>query len=81
MDNAFATAPYPSLTTARLHEIVSAGEGNDIMVMEIARRAAVAAGDYSLATAGERLRRAAVIIDLLRAARSSANLQESHDPR
>ena len=58
MDNyaAFNTAPYAAYTTAQLAAAVSEGRGTDKMVGEIARRAKVAAGDYSVATPGERLR-------------------------
>lgn len=59
MDNfsTFNTAPYPAYTTAQLQAAVDAGRGNEKMVGEIARRAKVAAGDLSVATPGERLRR------------------------
>jgi hypothetical protein len=56
-DSAFKTAPYPSYTTNQLKGFIADGKGNDVMRAEIERRAAVAAGDYSQATAGERLRR------------------------
>jgi len=58
MDSAFATAPYPAYTTKELHAIVAAGRGNPVMLAEIARRAARDAGDTSVMTPGERLRRA-----------------------
>ena len=58
MDNfeTFNTAPYTAYTTSQLQAAVSEGRGNEKMVNEIARRAKVAAGDYSVATPGERLR-------------------------
>jgi hypothetical protein len=58
MDNysSFNTAPYASCTTDHLKAAVAEGRGNDKMVGEIARRAKVAAGDFSVATPGERLR-------------------------
>jgi hypothetical protein len=55
-DAAFATAKYPSYTTAQLEGFIAEGKGNAAMVGEIERRAAVAAGDFSRATPGERLR-------------------------
>ena len=58
MDSAFATAPYPAYTTNELHAFVAAGRGNPVMLAEIARRAARDAGDTSVMTPGERLRRA-----------------------
>lgn len=58
MDNfeTFNTAPYPAYTTAQLEAAIAEGRGNEKMVGEVARRAKVAAGDYSVATPGERLR-------------------------
>lgn len=65
MDNAFATAAYPSLTTAQLREKVASrqdcrifDETTEKMVRELERRDAVAAGDVSKMTDGERLRAA-----------------------
>lgn len=58
MDAAFKSAPYPAYTTAQLQAAVESGNGNDVMVQEIARRAAVAAGDVSRMTQAERLRSA-----------------------
>jgi hypothetical protein len=58
MDSAFATAPYPGCTLAQLREAVAAGRGNMVMQCEIERREAVARGDMSRATQGERLRAA-----------------------
>lgn len=60
MDNysAFNTAPYTAYTTTQLNGFVDAGRGNDVMVAEIARRAKRDAGDVSVMTPGERLRRA-----------------------
>lgn len=58
MDNfsLFNTAAYPAYTTAQLQAAVAEGRGNAKMEGEIARRAKVAAGDFSVATPGERLR-------------------------
>lgn len=58
MDSAFANAPYPAYTTNELHAIVAAGRGNPVMRAEIERRALRDAGDTSVMTPGERLRRA-----------------------
>jgi hypothetical protein len=54
-DAAFQTAPYPGYTTTQLNAAIAAGRGNPIMLAEVARRAAVAAGDVSVTTPGERL--------------------------
>lgn len=58
MDNYsnFNTAPFTSYTTVELKASVEAGRGNEKMINEIARREKVLAGDYSVATPGERLR-------------------------
>lgn len=59
MDAAFKTAAYPSYTTDELRGFIAAvahGPATERMVAEIARREAVAAGDMSRATPGERLR-------------------------
>ena len=58
MDNysTFNTAPYAAYTTAQLKAAVAEGRGTEKMAGEIARRAKVASGDYSVATPGERLR-------------------------
>lgn len=56
MDNAFTGRAFPGFTTAQLKAIVAAGNGSDKMVAEITRREAVANGDMSKASAGERLR-------------------------
>ena len=58
MDNysTFNTEPYTAYTTDQLKAAVAEGRGTDKMVGEIARRAQVAAGDFSVATPGERLR-------------------------
>lgn len=60
-DAAFKTGKYPGYSTAQLREFVA--EQNDrspgitvAMQAEIARREAVAAGDTSQMTPGERLR-------------------------
>ena len=58
MDSAFATAPYPAYTTAELVSIITNGRGNPRMIAEVARRAARDAGDTSVMTPAERLRRA-----------------------
>ncbi|RUW96608.1 hypothetical protein EOA27_38575 [Mesorhizobium sp. M2A.F.Ca.ET.037.01.1.1] len=56
-DTAFKTAPYGSYTTATLR-VWAEQEGVDTApyLAEIARREAVAAGDVSVMTPGERLR-------------------------
>ena len=56
MDNAFSGRAFPGFTTAHLVAKIAAGEGTEKMVAEVARRAAVAAGDVSKMTNGERLR-------------------------
>lgn len=63
MDAAFKTAPYPSYTTMQLqifikepHQLNAATVAK--MQAEVDRRAKVAAGDVSVMTPGERLRRA-----------------------
>lgn len=57
MDAAFQTARYPSYTTAELRKFAADGGGNAAMMLaEIDRREAVAAGDMTNATPGERLR-------------------------
>lgn len=64
MDSAFKSAPYPTLTTNELRQAVSryVAAGNDddakchAMRTEIMRREAVALGDTTVMTAGERLR-------------------------
>jgi hypothetical protein len=53
----FNTAPYAAYTTAELNAAVAAGRGTEKMIGEIERRAKVAAGDESVMTPGERLRR------------------------
>lgn len=59
-DAAFKSAPYPAYTTAQLREFVAYDDADpitrDVMQREIARREAVAAGDVSQMTDGERLR-------------------------
>ena len=57
MDSGFKTAPYSGYTTDQLRQMVSkpSAKARD-MWAEIGRREAVAAGDMSCATAGERLR-------------------------
>lgn len=54
----FNTAPYAAYTTKHLEVAIAEGRGNETMISEVARRAAVAAGDLSVATPGERLRAA-----------------------
>jgi len=57
MDSAFETAPYSGYTTDQLRQMVSRPSANArAMWAEIDRREAVAAGDLSRATPGERLR-------------------------
>ena len=56
MDVAFKTGAYPAYTLAYLKQAIEEGRGNPKMVAEVARREAVAAGDMSKATPGERLR-------------------------
>lgn len=58
-DAAFPTWRYPAYTTPELESFVAEGrppEIADAMRAEIARRAAVAAGDVSVMTPSERLR-------------------------
>ena len=57
MDSAFKTAPYSGYTTDQLRQMVSkpSAKARD-MWAEIDRREAVANGDMTHATAGERLR-------------------------
>lgn len=54
----FNTAAFPAYTLAELERIVDGNGGTDAMVAEIERRRAVAAGDMTRATPGERLRAA-----------------------
>jgi len=61
-DSAFKSAPYPAYTVEQLQACIDAGKGNPVMVAEIARRAAVKAGDVSQMTAGERLHRARQVV-------------------
>jgi hypothetical protein len=57
MDSAFKTAPYSGYTTDQLRQMVSKPSAKAReMWAEIERREAVAAGDMTRATAGERLR-------------------------
>ena len=58
MDNfsSFNETPYPAYTLVQLKAFVVAGQGNEAMVNEIARREAVAAGDVSQMSVSERLR-------------------------
>ena len=59
MDNFEAfngNAAFPGYTLAELRKMVAEGSTNPKMIAEIARREAVAAGDLSRATPGERLR-------------------------
>lgn len=58
MDSAFKSSPYPGYTVGELRAAVEAGRSTPTMIKEIARRDAVAAGDMSQATSGERLRAA-----------------------
>lgn len=56
MDSAFPAGAYPSMTTAALRAAVfSAPMPPPSMVAELRRRDAVAAGDWSRSTPGERL--------------------------
>jgi hypothetical protein len=57
MDNfeAFNTAPYSAYTTAELNARIAQGGAPEKMIGEVARRAAVAAGDMTVATPGERI--------------------------
>ena len=61
-DAAFKSAPFAAYTSAELRAAVERGENSADarakMVMEIARREKVAAGDVSVMTPGERLRHA-----------------------
>jgi hypothetical protein len=58
-DAAFKTASYPGYTTVQLTEFIAAGrDATGRMAEEVARRAKRDAGDVSVMTDGERLRRA-----------------------
>jgi hypothetical protein len=57
-DSAFITALYPAYTTAELTAAIAANRGTPAMQAEIVRRARRDAGDTSVMTPGERLRRA-----------------------
>jgi hypothetical protein len=61
-DSAFKTAAYPSFTTQQLEAFIADPKVSpitrEVMEAEIVRRAKVAAGDWSVMTAGERLRHA-----------------------
>ena len=56
MDNAFSGRAFPGFTTAELVAKVAAGSDDARIIAEIARRKAVAAGDVSKMSPGERLR-------------------------
>jgi hypothetical protein len=58
MDNfkTFNSAPYPGYTSAELIDAAFLSPFGAEMRAEVARREKVAAGDLSVATAGERLR-------------------------
>jgi hypothetical protein len=55
MDAGFKSGMFPGFTLAELVAKVAAGQGSEKMAAEIARRQAVAAGDMSKASDGERL--------------------------
>lgn len=63
-DNAFKSHAFPGMTLARLKEVAGdtdvfeavTPEFRSAVLAEIERREEVAAGDYTRATAGERLR-------------------------
>lgn len=48
--------PYGSYTTAQLKVFIAEGRGTEVMIKEVARREAVAAGDESAMFPWERLR-------------------------
>lgn len=56
MDNAFSGRAFPGFTTAELIAKVEAGCADARIIAEIERRKAVAAGDISKMSPGERLR-------------------------
>ena len=56
MDNAFSGRAFPGFTTAELIAKIEAGCVDARMIAEVARRKAVAGGDVSKMTNGERLR-------------------------
>lgn len=62
MDAAFKTAPFSGYTTAQLTRFLNVGAMDDAkanaMAAELVRREAVASGDRSKMTPGERLRAA-----------------------
>lgn len=60
MDNAFSGRAFPGFTTAELVAKIDAGCNDPRIVAEVARRKAVAAGDVSKMSDGERLRFAKV---------------------
>lgn len=60
MDNAFKGRAFPGFTTAQLVAKIEAGSTDDRIIAEVSRRKAVAAGDVSKMTDGERLRFAKV---------------------
>ncbi len=65
-DSAFKSAPYSGYTTKELEAFVAANRTTSNisrLKAEIARRAAVAAGDFSNSTDGERLRAVKAGID------------------
>lgn len=56
-DAAFPTAKFPAYTTVQLNKWIAEGKDEaGHMAFEVARRAKVAEGDFSVMTAGERLR-------------------------
>lgn len=71
MDSAFPPGAYPSMTTGALRAAVEAAPmAPASMVFELARRDAVAAGDWSRSTPGERLRHVRAGGSLFRAGES-----------
>lgn len=71
-DAAFKTAKYPSYTTTELSRwladhtagktMLAANQYHDV-VAELARRAKVKAGDFSVMTDGERLRYVRIVVE------------------
>ena len=56
MDAALTPRPFAGYTLKELEAYIASGRGTEVMIAEVARRKAVAAGDLSVATSAERLR-------------------------
>lgn len=59
MDAALPTGKYPAYTTSQLRDMAATASGTEaaVMIAELERRARRDAGDVSVMTPGERLRR------------------------